>query len=171
MKWILIIAISIWPTLGFAGDQCAKQIYSDPKVEPDYSCPGPGEEAIVPKVQLKTSVSLEVKKPAPWSGILMDQNRVMVLGLRIKGLRRLRWQDMRKAEEMAESEKKYQAAMHQAVINLRTSQRDNYKKQAQDAQAEVLRLNKWYHSKTFWFTVGFVTAAAGATALAFGLRK
>lgn len=171
MKWILIIAISLWPTLGHAGDQCAKQIYGDPKVEPDYSCPGPGEDAMVPKVQLKTSAALKLNQKAPWEGILLDTNRVLVLGLRIKGLRRLRYQDMRTAERVLDAKVKYDAAMYQATINLRTSQRESHKKQAQDAKAEVRRLNKWYHSKTFWFTVGFITAAAGATALAFGLRK
>lgn len=168
---LLALAIWLWPALGNAGDTCTKQIYSNPNVEPDYACPGPGEAAMVPRLQLKTSVELKVKAPAPWPGILMDKNRVMTLGLRIKGLRRLRWQETIGAQEKLEAEKKFQASMYQATLNLRTSQRDNYKQQNVGLKEEIIRLNKWYRSPTFWFAAGFITVAAGATALAFGLRK
>jgi hypothetical protein len=171
MKFIhilLVLAIWLWPAAGQS--QCVKQIYTDPKVEPNYDCPGPGEDALVPRLELKTSVELKVKQPAPWDGILMGKNRVLTLGLRIKALRRIRWQETVGFKERLEAEKKLDASMYQATINLRTSQRDNYKNQVVEARKEIDRLSKWYRSPTFWFATGFITAAAGATALAFGLR-
>ena len=169
-NWLtLIILLCAAPS--WAQTPCAKQIYTDQKSEPDYNCPSPGEDSLVPRLQLKTSVELDVKKPAPWPGILLDKNRVMTLGLRIKALRRIRWQETLGWQDRLENEKQFQVAMFQATLTLRTSQRDNYKDQAQALQEEVTRLNKWYRSPTFWFATGFVVACAGATALAFGLRK
>jgi hypothetical protein len=170
MRW-LALTVLLCSAPAYATAPCTKQIYTDLKKEPNYSCPGPGEDSLVPRLQLKTSVELKVKKPAPWPGILMDKNRVMTLGLRIKALRRIRWQETIGWQEKLENEKKFQAAMYQATLNLRTSQRDNYKSQTKALQEEVIRLNKWYRSPTFWFATGFVVASAGATALAFGLRK
>jgi hypothetical protein len=152
---------------------CIKQVYSDPKKEPDYKCPSPGEDALVPRLELKTSVELvPSKKPKiPWPGILMDKNRVLTLGMRITALRRLRWMDMVRAGELRENDRKYDAAQFTATINLRTAQRDNYKGQTKELQEKVISLNKWYRSPALWFAVGFVVAAGGATALAVGLRE
>jgi hypothetical protein len=171
MRVVIVLLVMLCPTWAVAADNCTKQIYTNPKVEPNYDCPGPGEDALVPRLQLKTSVELKLKQPAPWEGVLMGRNRVLTLGLRIKALRRIRWQETTGFKEQMEAEKKLDASMYQATINLRTSQRDNYKQQVVEQRKEIERLNKWYRSPTLWFAVGFVTAAAGATALAFGLRK
>lgn len=170
MRWAVLIVL-LFSAPAWAQTPCPTQIYTDAKKEPNYDCPSPGEDSLVPRLQLKTSVELVVKKPAPWSGILLDKNRVLTLGLRIKALRRIRWQENISFQEKLANEKKFDASMYQATLNLRTDQRDNYKKQTEALQKEVIRLNKWYRSPTFWFAAGFVTAAAGATALAFGLRK
>jgi len=171
VRAILLISLLLLPGRAWAADPCTRQDYSNPKVEPNYDCPSPHEDSLVPTMQLKTSVSLKVKEPAPWDGILLDKDRVIVLGLRIKALRRLRWQDMRTAEEKLANESTFAKASSKADLELARSQRDNYKEQTKALQEEVIRLNKWYHSKVLWFSVGFITAAAGATALAYGLRK
>lgn len=154
-----------------AADMCAKQLYNDPKVEPDYDCPSPHEDSLVPKIELRASIDLKAKTPAPWDGVLLDKGRVIVLGLRIKALRRLRWQDMRLAEDTLSNERTFLKASAKADLDLARSQRESYKEQTKVLQEEVTRLNRWYHSKVLWFSLGFVTAAAGATALAYGLRK
>jgi hypothetical protein len=171
MRAIIVALILLWPCIAIAADQCTKQIYSDPNVEPDYSCPGPGEDAMVPKIQLRASVELKAKQASPWSGILMDKNRVLVLGLRIKGLRRIRWQENNTCRESLAAEKKFMEDSFNATIKLRTSQRDSYKAQNVDLRKEIVRLNRWYRSPTFWFVTGVLVTAAGATALAYGLRK
>ena len=143
---------------------CPVQIYTNPKVEPDYGCPGPGEDALVPKLQLKTSVELKLNAKAPWPGILMGPNRALTLGLRIKALRRIRWQETTSCAERLTAEIKYVKASNKATLDLRTSQRDNYKKQVGELQEEVTSLKKWYRSGPFWFAVGVVTATAGTLA-------
>jgi len=171
VRYILLISLILFSLPARAADPCVKQLYSDPKVEPDYDCPSPHEDSLVPRLQLKESTTLKLKEPAPWEGILMEKERVIVLGLRVKALRRLRWQDMRAADERLESERTFLKASAKADLDLARSQRDSYKEQNKALQAEVTRLNRWYHSKTFWFVTGMVVTAAGATALAFGLRK
>jgi len=171
VRHILLVFLLLFSLPARAADPCVKQLYNDPKVEPDYDCPSPHEDSLVPRLQLKESATLKLKEPAPWEGILMDKERVIVLGLRVKALRRLRWQDMRTAEGKLANEIAFAKAAAKADLDLARSQRDNYKEQNKALQAEVVRLNRWYHSKTFWFVTGMVVTAAGATALAFGLRK
>jgi hypothetical protein len=168
---VIGLLLALYSAQAIAAEPCTKQIYTNPKAEPNYDCPSPGEDSLVPRLQLKTSTELKLKQPAPWEGILMGKNRVLALGLRIKALRRLRWQETIGHQEAMEAEKKYQASMFNATINLRTSQRDNYKEQVVAQRKEIERLNRWYRSPTFWFVTGVVVTAAGATALAFGLRK
>lgn len=163
MRYLIAALILLLP-LSSAADPCPKQIYTDDKAEPDYDCPGPGEAALVPQLQLQTSVALSVKDKVPWPGILMDKNRVMVLGLRIKGLRRLRYLDMKSAREKLSNEVKFVKADSKAELDLRTSQRDNYKSQTVEMAKEISSLKSWYRSGPFWFAVGVVTATAGTLA-------
>ena len=96
---IVLVASLTFAPVAWAAAPCTKQIYTDHKNAPRYDCPGPGENSLVPRLQLKTSAVLELGKKAPWAGILMDKNRVMTLGLRIKALRRLRYLGMKGAAE------------------------------------------------------------------------
>lgn len=170
MRWLAFLILLISSTT-WAQAPCSKQIYTDFKSEPNYDCPSPGEDALVPRLELKTSVALTPGAKVPWDGILLDKNRVMTLGLRITALRRLRYLDLKSAAEQREAERKFEASQFAATLGLRTAQRDNYKSQTEALQKEVIKLNKWYRSPTFWFCAGVVVTAAGATALAFGLRK
>jgi hypothetical protein len=164
MRCIIIALALLVGSPAAAQKQCPTQIYSNSKAEPDYSCPGPGEDALIPKLQLKTSVELKLNAKAPWAGVLMDKNRVLTLGLRIKALRRIRWQETTSCAERLTAEIKYVKASNKATLDLRTSQRDNYKKQTEALQEEVISLKKWYRSGPFWFAVGVVTATAGTLA-------
>lgn len=152
------------------GPYCTPQDYSDHRNEPDYSCPGPGEKELVPSIQLKESVVLMAKEPAPWDGILLDGNRVLTLGLRIKALRRIRWNEGVLCRGRREAEVSYVRSKAEVELNLRTTQRDVYKKQARALQEEVTRLKKWYRSGPFWFAVGVVTATAGTLAAVFAAK-
>lgn len=167
---VLVSSLTFGP-VAWAKTPCVKQTYTDWSKPPDYDCPGPDEDAMVPRLQLKTSAALELGKKAPFAGILLDKNRVLTLGLRIKALRRLRYLQMKSAAEKLAAERELLKASHKATLDLRTSQRDNYKSQTVALQKEVIRLNKWYRSPALWFAIGFVTAAAGATALGIALRK
>ena len=172
---LFIVLLCIWCVPAHARDpKCAKQNYLDVSTEPDYNCPSPGEDVIVPPLQLMASVTLDPNDSRmniiPWAGILMDKNRVLMLGMRIKALRRLRYLDFRSnTEELTLSESFLQA---NCKINtkLAIAQRDNYKKRAISLNAEIAHRNKWYRSGPFWFATGVVTAAAGAIALVFATR-
>lgn len=163
-RYALVLLALLVASPAVAKVPCPVQIYTNPKAEPDYSCPGPGEDALVPKLNLKTSVELKLNAKSPWSGILMDPNRALTLGLRIKALRRIRWQETTSCKERLDAELKYAASANKATLDLRTSQRDNYKKQTEALQEEVISLKKWYRSGPFWFAVGVVTATAGTLA-------
>ena len=148
----------------YAQKQCPVQNYVDLSTEPDFDCPGPGEEDLLPNLELKSSVALEPNQPAPWEGILMDKNRVLRLGLRVKALRRLRWQELRYCGELAAAELDYIEDTSRAELDLRTSQRDTYKSQVELLQREVRALDSWYRSPILWFSVGVIVSAAGTTA-------
>ena len=167
---LVAVLIMLLPLPAYAQRQCPKQIYADPTLSPDFDCPGPGEDELLPQLELKVSVPLNQKQPAPWDGILMDRNRVLKLGFRIKAVRRLRWEELQYCSELAAAEVDYVEANAQAEIDLLKSQRENYKLQTDVLQEEIARRGKWYRSPAIWFTVGFVVAAAGATAIAFAVR-
>lgn len=169
MRWLLVAAMLFTVPAG-AQEPCAKQTYTDPAKEPDYSCPSPGEDYLVPKLQLRDSTRLLVGDRAPWTGILLDSGRVMVLGLRIEALRRLRWEDMLYCAELAGAQIDYVEQTAQAELGLCTSQRNNYKGQAKELQEEVIKLNKWYRSPALWFAAGFVVAAVGAVVVVVAVR-
>jgi hypothetical protein len=143
--------------------QCTKQTYTDPLIQPDFDCPSPGEEELLPKLELRPSIGLEPTQPAPWAGILMDRDRVFLLGMRIQALRRIRWNETLGCAERLEAEIDYISQTKQATLTLCIKQRDNYKKQVEAAQKEVIKAHKWYRSPALWFTAGFVIAAAGTT--------
>jgi len=163
MRLVLVFAflLAARPTYG----QCTKQIYTDPLIQPDFDCPSPGEEELLPKLELRPSVGLEPTQPAPWAGVLMDRDRVFLLGMRIQALRRIRWNENTGFAERLEAEVDYISQTKQATLNLCIAQRDNYKKQAETAQKEVIKAYKWYRSPALWFTAGFVIAAAGVTVI------
>jgi len=168
MRALIILILLSSPAYAL---DCPRQDYTDPKKQPDYSCPSPGEDSMVPRINLKASVELKKQAKAPWAGILLDTNRVLLLGLRIKALRRIRWVETTQFQERRLIEKTYLEKEYKAEKTFLAKQRDNWKKQAMDAYKELESKRRWYNSRSFWFATGVVVTAAAATALAFGLRK
>jgi len=166
---LLLVLLQLWPSITFAAD-CPRQDYSNPKAEPNYDCPGPDEEAMIPQLQMRDSAELLKGKVAPWDGVLMDKNRALFLGLRIKGLRRIRYIERQDSQRRLEAEITFQRATSKADLDLRTSQRDSYKEQLVQAQKDLAKAQAWYRSWTFGLVLGIVVTAAGATALAYGLH-
>lgn len=171
MRFLLLFLMGLFSSTAFAEKLCPQQIYTNAKAEPDYECPSPGEAAMTPKLQLTASVALKFQDKAPWDGILMQKERVLVLGLTIEGLRRLRWIDITSAEERLQLETEYLKKNHSTELSFTRQQRDNWKKVSEDALKDLASYQKWYRSNTFWFMTGVVVTAAAATALAYGLRK
>jgi len=166
---LILVLLQLWPVITFA-DPCTRQDYSNPKVEPNYDCPGPDEDSMIPQLQMRDSAELLKGKPAPWDGVLMDKNRVLFLGLRVKGLRRIRYIERQSFVQKIEAESTFLKASARADLDLRTSQRDSYKEQLVQAQKDLARAHAWYRSWSFGLVLGIVVTAAGATALGFALR-
>jgi len=165
-----LIILLLLSTTSYAAD-CPRQRYDLPDKQPNYDCPSPGEDSMVPRLNLQASVELKKGAKAPRAGILLDTNRVLLLGLRIKALRRIRWSETVQCQERRKIEQGYLASQHKLEKTFIAKQRDNWKQQAVDAHKELASRYRWYNSKAFWFAAGVVTTAAAATALAYGLRN
>lgn len=172
MRWLVLTLVLLFP-LPANADPCGPQDYTRASPPPNFDCPSPLEETLVPKPEhgLKDSIKLLTTKPAPWDGILMDSDRVIQLGLRITALRRLRWMDTLTAIDKTKMEVKLVEDSKKADINLVTSQRESYKVQLQETQKELSKAKAWYRSWTFGLIVGVVTTSAAAVTLAYVARK
>lgn len=172
MRW-LILTLALLIPLPAHAEPCGPQDYTKGAPAPNFDCPSPLEETLVPKPEhgLKDSIKLLTSKPAPWDGILMDSDRVIQLGLRITALRRLRWMDTLTAIDKTKMEVKLVEDSKKADINLVTSQRESYKFQLQETQKELAKERRWYRSWTFGLIVGVVTTSAVAVTLAYVARK
>jgi hypothetical protein len=173
MKWLVfLLSISI-PIPALADPACTTQDYTKEKPAPNFDCPSPLEETLVPNPEVgpKASVALTATKPAPWDGILVDKDRLIQLGLRITALRRLRWMDTLKAQDVLAAEKKLITDSKKADLDLITSQRESYKAQLVQTQKELSKATAWYRSWTFGLIVGAVTTSAVAITLAYVARQ
>jgi hypothetical protein len=168
MKLItLVVLLLSFPS--FAAAQCVTQDYSS-KTEPAYDCPGPDEDAIIPKLEFKMSVGLDKDKPAPFAGVLLESNQVIQLGIRIKGLRRLRYLDMQKAATQQKIELDFAAKLAKADQDLLTSQRESYKAQVVELREDLKSAQAWYRSWTFGFVLGTLITTTAAVSLAISVK-
>jgi hypothetical protein len=174
MKKASVVLILLWSAQAMAAP-CVEQNYSDPKAPPDFSCPGPGESVMVPEIDTRPSKGLpkgtEIKLAdrlikLDYDAVLMSRNKTLELGLKIKGIRRLRWLELHRAKDLMTIERKYVSDRYQSQLDLEkirtktaVSQRDQAREQRDTARA-------WYRSWTFGLIVGVVitTAAAGTIA-------
>jgi|WetSurSiteA1Bulk_404760.scaffolds.fasta_scaffold34274_2 hypothetical protein len=166
----LFILLFLFTTSAHAQTVCGPQNYVV-KIEPNYDCPSPQEDVLVPDLQAQPSVELLKGAVAPRDGVLLDKNRVLVLGLRIKALRHIRWIETVAAGQKLTAEVAYQQKIAKAQADLQTSQIESYKRQLIETQEALAREQKWYKSWTFGVVVGIVVTAAGGTALGYALRK
>ena len=149
--WYIIILLAFWSFPAFA--ECPKQNYEG-NTPPNYECESPGELDLLTDLQFKHgSLELLQGAAAPWSGLLMDKDRAIQLGLRIKALRRLRYLDGKANREKRELDADFFQKEHQLEVNaLRSS--------LEVAQQELKATQKWY--KSVWFGVGLgVAVTAG----------
>lgn len=176
----VLLVLGLSAPVRAADPPCTTQDYSDPKKAPSWRCPGPGEGILVPDLPARPSKGIPAgaKIVLPnktvtldYDGVLMSKNRVLRQGLRIKGLRRLRWLDRHKGAELLDIEKKYVGDKLQAKLTLEKSRSSSYKSQRDQARHERDQARKWYRSWTFGFVVGVVTVSAAAVAIAYASRK
>ena len=181
MKMIVALCLLLSSTV-WAADPCTTQNYSDAGTEPRYDCPGPGEGALVPDLPSKPTKGLArgaTVTPAgkkrktfkvEYDSVLMGKMKVIELGMKIKGLRRLRWADRHRGAEALAIEKKFISATWTAKLQLRVSQLVQAKKQIAQARKERDEERKWYRSWTFGLVVGVVATSAAVIGTAVAIK-
>lgn len=168
----LMCAVAVlFPVSPVHADPCGPQLYTDQVKEPNYDCPSPLEDVLVPNLPELPSVELKKGDAAPRGGILLDINRTLTLGLRIKALRRIRWMETTTAEKKVQAEIKYQQKVGEAKEKLLQSQVESYKGQLQNTQQELAKERKWYRSWSFGLVVGIVTTTAAALGVAYAASR
>jgi hypothetical protein len=173
----LLVSGAAWADSG----PCTAQDYSNPQKAPRWECPGPDEGVVTPRLQFRPSLGLEagtsiIKKDAKrpfvteYDAVLLDKTKVLELGLRIKGLRRLRWLERHKANDLLAVEKKYVGDRLQAKLDLEISRKKVAVSQRNQALRDLASAKKWYRSWSFGLVVGIVTTSAAAIALGYAAR-
>jgi len=164
---ILALLILCCPRLSYADTPCVAQDYSDPKKEPEWDCPAPGEDALVPKLDITTAtVSLTKDGKAPFSGLLLEKERVIQLGIRITALRRLLWLQMRESSQLMKVEIDHAGSEARLDSQIAAEQRDSCRKQLAATESVVMKSGAWYKSWTFGFALGVGLSAIIGTSIA-----
>ena len=181
MKTSVILFILALCTPAWGQKPCTAQNYTDPNKAPDWRCPGPDEGILVPEIKFKPSLGLEAgslvtlkgaKKPTllNYSTVVLDRDKVLQLGLRIQGLRRLRWLERHKAVETTEIERRYmsdrltaQLKLEQSKVKVAVGQRDQARK-----ERDIGR--EWYRSWTCGLVAGIAITTAAVIGTAYAVR-
>ncbi len=158
---IYVVILFLAAYSAHATELCIQQDYSNPDKAPNWECPGPEESIVLPDIKFMPSVGLKAGSSyipntsndsiiLNYDSVIMDINKVLQLGLRIKGLRRLRWIDRHKNAELNEIERNFIKTQMQVKLDLAMTQAKIYKEQRD-------RANRWYHSWSFGFASGIAS--------------
>lgn len=167
----LIVLLSIGLALpAHAQEVCAPQDY-DSTQEPDFACPSPDEEIMVPNLDPFTSVPVEAGQvhTAEFDGSFVDRNRLIEVGLRIRALRRLRWADRVRLRRQFDVHVQHVRDLSQAQLDYMTAQLDSYRDQLAVANDRVGSSQSWWRSPTLWLAVGVIVTAGLVALSAYGL--
>lgn len=162
--FILLFALLV-PSTVFAQQICPPQDY-DSITPPNFECPSPEEPVMVPDLSPPASIPVRQGESvtAPWDGALVHRNRLLELGLRVQGLRRLRWVDRLRLQAEYDIEQDYAEELCTARVGLAEAQRDAYQEQLLASEARVVSEQAWYRSWWFGVVIG-VLATGGVVAL------
>ena len=159
MRVILMSLVFLFPLSVSAQAVCGPQDY-DSKQAPNFACPGPEEDAMVPELNPPPSVPLQQGKAveAPWDGALVHRDRLVEYGLRLKALRRLRWADRLYIAERYRIEIEHLEAVATIRDELTEEQLQYHQQRARTAERAVTRAQAWYRSWGFGFLSGFIAS-------------
>jgi hypothetical protein len=124
------------------------------------------EDVLVPNLPQLPSVELKKDALVPRDGILLDTNRVLELGYRIKALRRIRWMETIAAQKTVKAELQYHQKIATAKDEYNKSQLILYQARQQGIQRELEKERKWYRSWVFGFAAGVVTTTIATIGIA-----
>jgi hypothetical protein len=182
MRTLVVLAVLAVSTPAWGQQKpCTVQDYSSPTKAPNWACPGPDEGILVPEIRFNPSLGVPAGSSVHLKGatkarlfgydtVLLDRAKVTQLGLRIKGLRRLRWLERHKAAETTRIERRYmsdrltaQLKLERSRVKVATSQRDQARKERDEARA-------WYRSWTCGLVVGIVVTTAAVIGTAYAAK-
>ena len=166
MRIFVLILSLMFPVELVAEEMCGPQSY-DTIEEPDFDCPSPGEEGLVPNLSPPASIPVEIGEmlTVPWTGALVHQDRLVEVGLSIKALRRLRWLDRVSVLAEYQIQLEHQEGVCNANIEHANERIEIFRGALDQANENVSAAKKWYRSFGFGFTVGIISAGI-LTALA-----
>lgn len=149
---------------------CGPQDYTS-QTQPDFECPSPGEEEMVPDLHPPSSVPVRAGAPVtpPWEGALVHPNRMVELGLRIHALRRLRWADTLRLAAEYQVNLDHVRELGRIQLEHMTEQRDAYEERWRAAEERAAASERWWHSPALWVGVGIVVAGGLVALTAYGL--
>lgn len=172
VQQVLVIAALIvaFPTELSAQTVCGPQDY-DSKTTPDFGCPSPGEEALMPNLNSPDAISIRTGSSvkAPWDGAMVHRNRLLELGLRIKALRRLRWAERLKMAGECKVNMDHYSKVSDIRIEDMKLRVDSYRELALVERQRAKRYESWWRSPTTWFAIGVATAGVVVALAAYGL--
>lgn len=167
---VILLLILLLPARAAWG-QCPDQDYSAASA-PDFGCVSPGERDMAP--QLGAPDSLPVRSgetvTAPWDGALVHRDRLLEVGLQIKGLRRLRWIDRLQLSGNYTAQRDYLEALLVAEQAHQERLRDRYEAQLDKLNEQLTKSSAWYRSAWFGIVVGIAVTSLAVAALAFLLN-
>lgn len=151
---------------------CPTQDYTS-ETPPNFGCPGPGEETIVPDLDPPLSIPVHegMALVAEWDGALVHRGRLVEVGLTIEGLRRLRWADQLLLRRQYDIQAHHIEEIAQAQQAFLEAQRDSYREWYEEAMKSVRNANAWWRSPALWFGVGMVVTGAVAALAVWGLSE
>lgn len=163
MRLLLAAAflITIYPAQGLAQTVCGPQDY-DSEQAPNFECPSPEEEALVPRLHPPSSLPVRQGDTltAPWDGVFVHRDRLILNGLKVTALRRLRWADRLHIAERYRVELEHARATGTIREELLEEQAEFRQERALAAERSARRANVWYRSWWFGFLLGTLTSTA-----------
>ena len=153
------LLVILFPQPSMAQTVCGPQDY-DAKQAPDFDCPSPDESSMIPRLNPPPSVPVKVAEniTATWDGALVHRDRLIEYGLKIKGLRRLRWADRLYIAERYLIEIEHARTTGAVREELLEEVAEYHQERATAAERAVRSANAWYRSFGFGLVVGFIGA-------------
>ena len=172
MRFICVFMAAMLFSSPIYSAPCTTQLYSDSEKEPNFNCPGPGEDQMVYPKTKPAQPTVAVKKGDKVSagGILMHRDKAQRLGSRITGLRRLRYEGLMSMRTKHQAELALQKSLSEASAELYKVQREDYKKQLKYKTTELESANRWYMSFAFGLVVGIVATTAAAVGIGYAVK-
>lgn len=170
MRLLVLILVFLFPIPAFGQTVCGPQNYNI-EDEPNFECPMPGEESMVPRLTSPPSVPVHLGDSviAEWEGALVHRDRLIRMGLRIQGIRRLHWADRLRLRAEYDIRIEHRDEVCDARTERVQERVEIYQEALELANEQTRSASAWYRSWWFGFVLGVVSAGALVALTAYAL--